>query len=220
MIWGSIWMLDPSITLTYVRALKRKGKYNRLVKQEKSDVSWIKYLEENDNRSLSNARFVSTSIIYLRTRLVSVLWTKTSCTGVVISRSLITLTWRFQETGEVVEAAVVSADGRAGSRNYSHRCCRNLTERTRRNRSIVLIQGERKIRLRSEIMILELVRDFFFSVATLHVLWDLSSWTRNWTHASCSGCAVLTTGPPGKRIECTFIHGRKWERRRRSWWYK
>ena len=164
-------------TLTYVRALKRKGKYNRLVKQEKSDVSWIKYLEENQNRSLSNARFVSTSIIYLRTRLVSVLWTKTSCKGVVISKSLITLIWRFQETGEVMEAAVVSVDGRAGSRNYSHRCCRNLTERTGGNRSIVLIQGERKIRPRSEIMILELVRDFSF-------LWPL-----------CLSCGILVPGP-------------------------
>lgn len=59
-----------------------------------------------------------------------------------------------------MEAAVLSVDGRAGSRNYSYRCCRNLKERTGRNRSIVLTQAERKLRFRSEIMILELVRDF------------------------------------------------------------
>ena len=32
-------MLDPSVTSIYVKALKREGKCNRLVKQEKSDVS-------------------------------------------------------------------------------------------------------------------------------------------------------------------------------------
>lgn len=76
-----------------------------------------------------------------------------------------------------MEAAVVSVDGRAGSRNYSHRCCRNLTERTGGYRSIVLIQGKRKIRLRSEIVILELVRDLSF-------LWPL-----------CLSCGILGPGP-------------------------
>ena len=38
----------------------------------------------------------------------------------------------------------------------------------------------------------------FFFLATPCSTWDLSSPTRGWTHAPCSGSAVLTTGPPGK----------------------
>ena len=34
-----------------------------------------------------------------------------------------------------------------------------------------------------------------------HDLWDLSSETRDGTHAPCSGSTVLTPGPPGKYLK-------------------
>ena len=39
---------------------------------------------------------------------------------------------------------------------------------------------------------------FFFFLTTLCVMWDLSSTTRDRTHAACSGITVLTTGLPEK----------------------
>ena len=42
------------------------------------------------------------------------------------------------------------------------------------------------------------IRDLFFFFFQLGGMWDLSSPSRDQTHASCIGSAVLTSGPPGK----------------------
>ena len=44
----------------------------------------------------------------------------------------------------------------------------------------------------------QLTLSFFLSFAMLQRMWDLSSPTRDWTFALCSGSSVLTTEPPGK----------------------
>lgn len=36
-------------------------------------------------------------------------------------------------------------------------------------------------------------------------MWDLSSMTRDQTHAPCSTSVVLTTGPPGKSPIISFL---------------
>ena len=40
----------------------------------------------------------------------------------------------------------------------------------------------------------------------LHGKWCLSSPTRDWTCAPCSGSSVLTAGPPGKSLRCYNSH--------------
>ena len=46
---------------------------------------------------------------------------------------------------------------------------------------------------------------FFFSfLAAYQGMWDVSSLTRDWTSAPCTGSAVSTTGPPGKSQEELF----------------
>ena len=42
---------------------------------------------------------------------------------------------------------------------------------------------------------------FVFPFWQCHSMWDLSSPTRDQTHAPCSGSAVLTTKPPGKSLD-------------------
>ena len=51
---------------------------------------------------------------------------------------------------------------------------------------------------------LENLKNFFFFIfAVPRSIWDLSSLTRDWTHTTCSGSTVLTTGWPWKS-QCYF----------------
>ena len=52
-----------------------------------------------------------------------------------------------------------------------------------------------------------LFKDFLCVGGGRHGLWDLNSLTRDWTHASCTGSTVLTTGPPKKSSDYFRITG-------------